>query len=111
MYYHVSPVEGLTELEPHVPYDAEWGEPDTPRVCAAPTFEQCMLGTGDFDVPVVLYAIGREPDVDNAGVIGYGGVHDAVETGEVWYLSPVPCREAGRMEIDWDTCLWKYTVV
>ena len=96
-HFHITDVKGLTQLEPHVPYGAEWGEPDVPRVCAAPTIEQCFLSLGDVYVPhPVVYAIDREPDVDNLSVAWWpcsGEVHDALVTGEVWYLTTVPCKE------------------
>lgn len=101
MHYHISDVEGLTELEPHVPEGAYWGEPDIPRVCASSDIEQCLLSLVDVGLSVeIVYAIDRKPDVDNASVINWpegGEVDDAPETGEVWYLTSVACREVARI--------------
>lgn len=101
MYYHISPVAGLTELEPRVPPDADYGEPSGARVCAAPSVGQCLSSIYiDTDKVVTLhvYQICAEPDVDNRSVCSdndSGEVYDASATGEVWYLSPVHCTCIG----------------
>jgi hypothetical protein len=90
-YYHISDTPGLTVLEPQVPHE-DFGEPAIPRVCAAPSVEQCASAISHSGP---IYAIDAEPDVDNEGVINWplgGEVTDALRTGEVWYLSPVKCR-------------------
>lgn len=95
-------MRGLTELKPCTPDGADWGEPSIPRVCAGPTIAKCILSTIDMgDEDVVVYVIDREPDVDNVGVMGWpegGEVHDANQTGEVWYLVPVTCVCLGTLE-------------
>lgn len=99
MHYHVSDIEGLVVLMPHVPEGADWGEPTVPRVCAAPSIEKCLLSLEDINLPIgVVYAIDRSPDVGNVDVQAWpdGYVDDAAVTGEVWYLAPVPCQEVAR---------------
>lgn len=95
--YHVSTVQGLTVLEPRVPHMCDtYGEPATPRVCAAPTIEDCLNGLGDLEwgVKYYVYQIAEQPHLNNSGVIA-AGVCDAHLTNEVWYFTPTACTCIG----------------
>ena len=101
-YYHVSQTSGITELKPHVPQHVE-GERDIPRVCACPCIGAALQSSGadDWDPCVIyVYAIDTPPDVLPAEVQRLGTI-DALDTGEVWWLSPVACALVDVRPPDW----------
>jgi len=111
MHYHISDVKELVTLMPHVPEGADWGEPGIPRVCAAPTIEQCLLSLEDVSLPVgVVYAIDCAPSVSNVDVQLWpdGYVDDAAVTGEVWYLAPVTCQKVAVVTFEYGQ--WEITL-
>jgi len=94
--YHISSVANLITLLPNEPKcAADIGEPTIARVCAAPTLWGCKAAMEDMEPGVCyVYQIDTMPDISNVAVVNWeqGTVDDAKQTGEVWYLLPVPCR-------------------
>jgi len=71
-------------LIPQPPTGAGLSESSMPRICAAPSIEQCLMAIGTNTHTFHVYQLDEDPDV-----IEPECVWDAHWTGEVWYFRPV----------------------
>ena len=103
-YYHLSPIKGLTKLQPSVPSNflTDYGFENSTinRVCFTPSIDQCLMAMSanithkEFYV-YIPYNIDtnklRKPSVEE--------VPDSLITGEVWSLQSVRIKCIGKIRV------------
>jgi hypothetical protein len=101
-FFHLSPEIIEKQLHPRIPRNwmTNTGNEDNtiPRVCFAPTIDQCLIAVGGYREHFYVY----EPEL-------YGGLQivkdtrrevlDAYLTDELWVLSPVKLKRIGEIVI------------
>lgn len=93
-WVHVSTVDNLTTLEPRTPQTAY--EPDTARICTAPTLTKCLKGRyTDKGETLHVYIIDIDKPCYKPTV---AQVIDVNETNEHWILNPVKCQKIGTVK-------------
>ena len=103
-YYHLSEIFGLNMLEPSISDNFMtkngYEENKTPRVCFAPSIDQCLMAMSANikDKGYYVY-IPYNIDVNKLRKPTVKDVPDSTITGEVWSLEPIKVKCVGKIKV------------
>ena len=103
-YYHLSPIKGLTKLQPSVPSNflTDYGFENSTinRVCFTPSIDQCLMAMSANITHKEFYVyIPYNIDTNKLRKPSIEEVPDSLITGEVWSLQSVRIKCIGKIRV------------